>query len=63
VHWFYQRIAVYLGLVAYGVIPTSHWFYLNGGWQSEVVRVSNQCLKIITISVKDAFIVRRAMTT
>lgn len=39
VHWFYQRIAVYVGLVAYGVIPATHWFFLNGGWDAEIVKV------------------------
>lgn len=39
VHWFKQRMAVYVGLVAYGVIPASHWFVLNGGWEAEIVRV------------------------
>lgn len=38
-HWFRQRIAVYVGLVAYGVIPASHWYFLNGGWSAEIVRV------------------------
>ncbi|WAQ96137.1 PAQR3-like protein [Mya arenaria] len=39
VHWFYQRISVYVGLVAYGVIPATHWYFLNGGWGSEVVQM------------------------
>ncbi|KAH3862539.1 progestin and adipoQ receptor family member 3-like isoform X2 [Dreissena polymorpha] len=39
VHWFKQRMAVYVGLVAYGVIPASHWFFLNGGWEEEIVRM------------------------
>ncbi|KAL4240114.1 Progestin and adipoQ receptor member 3 [Mactra antiquata] len=38
-HWFHQRIAVYIGLVAYGVIPATHWYFLNGGWSSEIVRM------------------------
>ena len=37
--WFYTRMAVYVGLAAYGIIPTIHWIYLNGGVDSMVVKV------------------------
>lgn len=38
-HWFHQRIAIYVGLVAYGVIPATHWYFLNGGWSAEIVQL------------------------
>lgn len=37
--WFYTRMAVYVGLVAYGIIPTMHWVYLNGGFDSPIVQL------------------------
>ncbi|XP_045213790.1 progestin and adipoQ receptor family member 3-like isoform X1 [Mercenaria mercenaria] len=55
-HWFKQRMAVYIGLVAYGVIPASHWFFLNGGWNAEIVRmfipkvVTMYCLGMLAFS-------------
>lgn len=38
-HWFYRRMLLYLGLVAYGVVPTAHWVYLNGGVTSHIVQI------------------------
>ncbi|CAL1531561.1 unnamed protein product [Lymnaea stagnalis] len=37
--WFFTRVAVYVGLSAYGIIPTIHWIYLNGGISSPVVQM------------------------
>ncbi|KAK3590940.1 hypothetical protein CHS0354_034511 [Potamilus streckersoni] len=37
--WFKQRIAIYFGLVAYGVIPTTHWIYLSGGFSEKIVQM------------------------
>lgn len=37
--WSTKRSMVYVGLVAYGVIPTIHWVYLNGGISSEIVQL------------------------
>ncbi|XP_005097368.2 progestin and adipoQ receptor family member 3 [Aplysia californica] len=37
--WFYPRMAVYVGLVAYGIIPTVHWIVLNGGMSSVLVKL------------------------
>ncbi|KAL5018507.1 hypothetical protein ScPMuIL_004229 [Solemya velum] len=35
----HHRVLIYSSLVAYGIIPTAHWVYLNGGWSSELVRM------------------------
>ncbi|XP_069123270.1 progestin and adipoQ receptor family member 3-like [Argopecten irradians] len=37
--WSNKRIMVYVGLGAYGVIPTIHWIYLNGGVSAAVVQL------------------------
>ncbi|KAK7506545.1 hypothetical protein BaRGS_00002020 [Batillaria attramentaria] len=37
--WYYTRMAVYVGLVAYGIMPTIHWVYLNGGFSSKLVQI------------------------
>ncbi|KAI8794124.1 progestin and adipoQ receptor family member 3-like [Biomphalaria glabrata] len=37
--WFYTRMALYVGLTAYGIIPTVHWIYLNGGISSHIVQM------------------------
>ena len=37
--WARYRIAIYVGLVGYGIIPTIHWIWLNGGASSEIVQV------------------------
>ena len=36
--WYYTRMTVYVGLAAYGVMPTLHWIYLNGGVSSPIVQ-------------------------
>ncbi|XP_076459704.1 progestin and adipoQ receptor family member 3-like [Babylonia areolata] len=35
----YPRIATYIGLVAYGIIPSLHWVYLSGGSSSPIVQL------------------------
>lgn len=30
---------LYCGLTAYGIVPTLHWIYLNGGLSTEIVQV------------------------
>ncbi|XP_064595115.1 progestin and adipoQ receptor family member 3-like [Liolophura sinensis] len=37
--WARHRLLIYVGLVAYGVVPTIHWFVENGGWESRVVQL------------------------
>lgn len=37
-HWYYTRMAVYVGLAGYGVMPSIHWVYLNG-LSSKIVQV------------------------
>lgn len=37
--WSNYRILIYVGLVGYGVIPTIHWIWLNGGASSEIVQI------------------------
>ncbi|BFZ17231.1 hypothetical protein BsWGS_20270 [Bradybaena similaris] len=37
--WFYMRMAVYVGLSAYGVVPTIHWVYLSGGVSTAIVQM------------------------
>ena len=37
--WFYRRLLLYIGLVAYGVVPTVHWVVLNGGLNAKMVQV------------------------
>ena len=37
--WFRKRVLLYCGLTAYGIIPTLHWIYLNGGLGSDIVKV------------------------
>ena len=39
--WYHRRLSLYVGLTAYGIIPTVHWIYLNGGFEAEVVQVSS----------------------
>lgn len=34
-----SRVLMYTFLACYGIIPSAHWFYMNGGWQTEIVRV------------------------
>ena len=41
---FQRRVMLYIALVAYGVIPSVHWVYLNGGLGSEIVNVSTYTL-------------------
>jgi hypothetical protein len=33
------RILLYIVLVGYGIIPTIHWIWLNGGASAEIVQV------------------------
>ncbi|KAK7113193.1 progestin and adipoQ receptor family member 3-like isoform X1 [Littorina saxatilis] len=37
--WFHTRMAVYVGLAAYGIMPSVHWVYLNGGFSAPVVQM------------------------
>ncbi|XP_011432355.3 progestin and adipoQ receptor family member 3 [Magallana gigas] len=37
--WFRYRILIYVFLAGYGVLPTIHWVYLNGGPQAEIVQL------------------------
>ncbi|XP_041362846.1 progestin and adipoQ receptor family member 3-like isoform X2 [Gigantopelta aegis] len=37
--WFHIRMLLYCSLVGYGLIPTAHWIYLNGGWSSRIVQI------------------------
>ena len=37
--WFYRRVLLYMGLVAYGVVPTVHWVFLSGGLRAAMVQV------------------------
>ena len=37
---FQKRVMLYVALVAYGVVPSMHWVYLNGGFGAEIVHVS-----------------------
>ncbi|GFO25512.1 progestin and adipoq receptor family member 3 [Plakobranchus ocellatus] len=37
--WFCVRMLLYVGLVAYGIVPTIHWVYLSGGISSFIVQV------------------------
>lgn len=43
-------MAVYVGLVVYGIIPTIHWIYLSGGLNSTIVQV-----RIKPISARELF--------
>ena len=36
--WFRQRIILYCSLAGYGVVPTIHWIYLNGGIHAQIVQ-------------------------
>ncbi|PVD37675.1 hypothetical protein C0Q70_00274 [Pomacea canaliculata] len=36
--WYYLRMAVYVGLAGYGIVPTIHWVYLSGGFSSKIVQ-------------------------
>jgi len=38
--WSFKRLLLFCTLVAYGLIPASHWVFLNGGFVREIVRVS-----------------------
>ncbi|RUS82548.1 hypothetical protein EGW08_009678, partial [Elysia chlorotica] len=37
--WFIVRMMLYVGLVAYGIIPTIHWIYLSGGISAPIVQM------------------------
>ncbi|XP_064632146.1 progestin and adipoQ receptor family member 3-like [Lineus longissimus] len=37
--WWTQRVLLFCALVAYGIIPTAHWVYLNGGWSHKLVQM------------------------
>ncbi|XP_074646102.1 progestin and adipoQ receptor family member 3-like [Tubulanus polymorphus] len=37
--WWNLRLLLYCSLVAYGLIPTTHWIYLNGGWSHTIVKM------------------------
>jgi hypothetical protein len=50
-------MAVYCGLVAYGIIPTMHWVYLNGGIQAPVVQVRHAVDKCV--GMNDALLFKR----
>ena len=47
--WFRYRILIYVFLVGYGVLPTIHWIYLNGGPQAEIVQVCKLSLSFNSI--------------
>lgn len=49
--WFRYRILIYVFLVGYGVLPTIHWIYLNGGPQAEIVQVCKLSLSFNSISL------------
>ncbi len=38
---FYKQLLLYLCLAGYGIIPTIHWVYLNGGLHSRIVQVGS----------------------
>ena len=43
-HWFHVRVVVFIGLVSYGIVPSIHWIFLNGG-------ISEPFVQVIIISV------------
>ena len=38
-HWAKRRLLVFCSLVAYGVMPSVHWIYLQGGMDQDIVGV------------------------
>ncbi|XP_031572377.1 progestin and adipoQ receptor family member 3-like [Actinia tenebrosa] len=38
-HWARRRLLLFCSMVAYGVMPSTHWVYLNGGWDQEIVKL------------------------
>ncbi|KAK3752119.1 hypothetical protein QZH41_011384 [Actinostola sp. cb2023] len=37
--WSFKRLLLFCTLVAYGLIPATHWVFLNGGFVREIVRL------------------------
>lgn len=37
--WQKLRSVIFCSVVAYGLIPTTHWIWLSGGFSSEIVQV------------------------
>jgi hypothetical protein len=46
---FRRQLFIYCGLVAYGIVPTAHWVYLNGGLSTQIVEVGT-----VTASLLDS---------
>ena len=42
--WFHRRLSLYVGLSAYGILPTLHWVWMNGGIQADVVQVGESII-------------------
>jgi hypothetical protein len=51
--WYRARVALYVSLTAYGLVPVIHWVYLNGGVDAPLVQVTaavkcNNCSCVIS---------------
>lgn len=54
--WMTKRLAMYIFLGGYGVIPALHWIYLNGGWHTHTVQVQVQTVQIPTFEISIKFL-------